>query len=117
MSKASERQTEKLVLATQRLAELKAQQLMREMRTQHRQRAQARRQRERRHQELGEAVERSGSGHFTIPELVGVLVDARERLGSSPTMLLGMRKKGAEWLDAAGTPAVAADKRPDLGIG
>jgi len=113
MSKASERQAERLVLATQRLAELKAEQLVREIRAHHRQRARERQLHERRRQELGDAVERSGSVNLTIPELVGVLLDAKERLGSSPTMLLGMRKKGAEWLDRPGTPGAEAKKRPE----
>jgi Conjugal transfer protein TraD len=100
----STKQAERVARATQRLAALKAQQLMREMREQHRARQRARRLQERRRLELGAAVAVSGVDHLSFEELVGMLLDAKERLGSSPTMMLGMRKKGAEWLDRSGTP-------------
>jgi hypothetical protein len=105
MSQASERQSRRLVLATERLATLKAQQLMRELLAHQRRRAEARRLRHRRRFDLGDAIERCGFGELTALELVGMLADAEERAASSPTLRLGMHKKGAERLERAGTPA------------
>lgn len=106
MSQASERQSRRLVLATERLATLKAQQLMRELLAHQRERAEARRMRHRRRFETGEAIERCGFGELTVLDLIGRLVDAEERAASSPTLRLGMQKKGAERLERAGTPAL-----------
>lgn len=55
--------------------------------------------------ELGAAVIRAGCGHWSVPELVGVLLDARDRVGGSSTQMLGMRKRGDAHLGRQATDA------------
>jgi hypothetical protein len=89
-----------VVRATNRLATLKARQLLREMREQKRTRQAAERRAQRRRLELGHAASMAGVDDYSPEEVVGMLLDAKERLGHSPTQRLAMRKKGEEWLRA-----------------
>jgi|GEM_PF-4292602 hypothetical protein len=87
--------------ATQRLAVLKARQLLREMKAQKRTREVARRQTLQRRMELGHATSMAGVDDYSADEVVGMLLDAKERMGHSPTQRLALRKRGEEWLKQA----------------
>jgi hypothetical protein len=87
-----------VVRATNRLAVVKARQLLREMREQKRVRKLEERRAEKRKMALGHATFLAGVDDFSPEEVVGMLLDAKERLGHSPTQRLAMRKRGDEWL-------------------
>jgi hypothetical protein len=89
-----------VVRATNRLATLKARQLLREMREQKRAREAAQRREMKRRAELGHAAAMAGVEDYSAEEVVGMLLDAKERLGHSPTQRLATRKRGEEWLRA-----------------
>ena len=97
MSSPSDKLNERVASATQQLAALKARQLMREMRAAHLAKQRARRQETRRRMELGGAVLTAGCGDFTVVEVIGMLLDSKERVGASPTVRLAIRKRGQEW--------------------
>jgi hypothetical protein len=82
--------------ATQRLAQLRARQLLREMRAASRAKANARRLDVRRRLVLGGIVITAGLGDWEADEIAGILVEGRKRCLGSPTMRLGMRNLGAE---------------------
>jgi len=50
---------------------------------------------------FGKAVVSAGCSDWSVPELVGVLLDARARPGSSTTQMLGVRKRGEAHLNGA----------------
>ncbi|MDR3385436.1 MAG: conjugal transfer protein TraD [Rudaea sp.] len=82
--------------ATERIGQLKARQLLREMRADARARARARRADARRRLMFGGVVLHAGFGDWDAAEVLGVLLDAREKIGGSPTLRLGMRKRGEQ---------------------
>lgn len=102
MAPVNERLAEQIAATTRRLGQLKARELLREMRATDRRRSSERRALARRRVELGDAVLKAGCGDWLPAEIVGVLLDARERFGSSSTQRLGMRKRGEAHL--SGTP-------------
>ncbi|MEO5625683.1 MAG: hypothetical protein ABIQ70_06735 [Dokdonella sp.] len=110
MSARSDKLTQRLALTTERLTSLKAQQLERELRTAYVAKQRARRVELRRRLDLGKAVLTAGCGEFAMVEVVGLLLDAKERVGPSPTMRLAMRKKGQDWL--AAVPPMTGGSRP-----
>jgi hypothetical protein len=87
-----------VVRATNRLATLKARQLLREMREQKRAREAEERRAQRRKMELGHAASLAGIDDYSAEEVVGMLLDAKDRVGHSPTQRLAMKKRGDEWL-------------------
>ena len=86
--------TEQVVRATQRLAQLRARQLLRQLRAASQAKAKARQADFRRRIQFGGAVIAAGLGNWEVSEIVGVLLDGRERCGSSPTLRMSMRKRG-----------------------
>lgn len=102
MSARSDKLAQRLALTTERLASLRAEQLQRELRAAYLAKQRARRIALRRRLDLGGAVLTAGCGEFAMVEVIGLLLDAKERVGPSPTMKLAMRKKGQDWL--AGAP-------------
>lgn len=84
----------RIVKMTHRLAALEARRLLRER--QHA--AQARKAEMRRRIELGGAVIAAGCGDWLVPEIIGLLLDGMERVGSSPTIRLGMKQRGEQHL-------------------
>lgn len=102
MATVDERLTARIAATTRRLGQLKARELLREMRATDRRRSSERRALARRRAELGDAVIKAGCGDWLSAEIVGVLLDARERIGGSNTQRLGMRKRGEAHI--AGTP-------------
>jgi len=75
---------------------------LRDMRVATQARARARRLETRRKFELGEAVLIAGLVDWQAAEITGLLLDGKDRYGSSPTMRLGLSKRGAAHL--AGAP-------------
>lgn len=119
MSSASDRFNERVAAATKRLAALKARQLMREIREANSARQRARRQEMRRRLELGGAVLAAGCGEFTVVEVIGLLLDSRDRVEASPTMRLALRKRGQEWFASLGPsghvdPTAPTEERRDV---
>lgn len=98
MSARSDKLTERVANATQRLAALKARQLLRELRAEHQAKQRARRNELRRRFDFGAAVLTAGCGEFAAVEVIGLLLDAKQRIGTSPTMRLAARKRGQDWL-------------------
>ena len=101
MATVDERLTARIAATTRRLGQLKARELLREMRATDRRRSSERRALARRRVELGDAILKAGCGDWLPAEIVGVLLDARERFGSSSTQRLGMRKRGEAWIGGA----------------
>lgn len=81
-----------------RLSKRQARRLLREMRTKMKARADARREKSRQRHEYGAAVVAAGLVGWDAAEIVGLLLDGSDRVGHSPTMRLGVRKRGAERL-------------------
>lgn len=94
MESRVERLLERVERETRRLAQARARELLREQRSAMLQRAAARRAAQQRRDELGNAVSMAGCGDWDPMEIVGTLMDARERFGTSTTQRLGMKKKG-----------------------
>jgi hypothetical protein len=90
---STERITEQVARATERLGQLKAREMLREMCAAVRAKARARRSDIQRRLQLGGAVMSAGLGDWHVNEVIGVLLDANERVGGSPTLRLGMRKR------------------------
>ena len=84
---------------TEQLGQLVARRLLREQRKAMRARAQARRAESQKRMAFGKAVVDSGCEQWSVSELVGVLLDARARIGASATQMLGMRKRGEAHLN------------------
>jgi len=96
---------ERVARATERLAVMKARQLLREMREQKKARDSARRIGTQRRMELGHATFMAGVENYSSEEVVGMLLDAKERLGHSPTQRLAIRKRGEEWMKSVALDA------------
>lgn len=105
MESRVERLRERVERETRRLAQARARELLREQRSAMLQRAAGRRLAEKRRAEFGNAVVMAGCEDWDPMEIVGTLMDARERFGSSTTQRLGMRKKG-ENLKSTDSPTV-----------
>lgn len=90
----------KIERSQKRTAQLQARQALREMRLATVARARARKHAARRKYELGEAVLLAGLVDWQAAELVGLLLDGKERFGASPTMRMGLRKRGEAHLEA-----------------
>lgn len=108
----TDRLTDPIVRATQRLAQIHARRLLRDMRAASTSKIRARRLDRKRQVELGGAVIAAGCGDWPASEIVGLVLDGRDRFGGSVTMRLGLRKRGDEYLhndkrreEPANTPA------------
>ena len=87
--------------ATKRVAQLQARRALREMRRATVARARARKLDARRKYQLGESGLLAGLADWQPAELVGLMLDGKERFGASPTMRMGLRKRGEAHLEAA----------------
>lgn len=95
MSTPDERWAKRLARATEGLARFKSRELMREQREVLRAKELERRALARRRFDYGEAV--LLVAHDCTPtEIVGMLVEARERMGQSPTLRMAARKRGEQ---------------------
>lgn len=93
--------TAKIERSQKRKAQLQAQRALRELRLATIERARARKRTARRKHELGESVLLAGLVDWQAAELVGLLLDGRDRFGASPTMRMALRKRGEAHLEAA----------------
>lgn len=96
MSKIDEKLAERVTTLTERLETVKAEQLRRELRRAHLQKKRHRGMEARKRAELGKAVLAAGCGDLSLVEVIGALVDARERFDASPTVRLALKKRGQE---------------------
>ncbi len=88
---ASTKINQRVAEMTDRLATLKSRQLMRELQFEQRTRELIRKRDARRRWEIGTAVLEAGFGDWHSLELVGALLDVKERIGDSPTQRLAVR--------------------------
>lgn len=97
MSAASlEKWMEQLMDLAEKIGGIKARQLSREQRQKDRSKDLERRFRARRHALIAEATRTAGLAEWSIPEILGVLLDARERIGHSPTLRLAATKRAEQ---------------------
>ena len=89
---------ERVAKATRQISQLQARRLLAESQEALRKKAKIRRQEKERRQALGRAVMDAGCGDWEVSEIVGVLLDGIGRVGSSPTMKLGMSQLGHQHL-------------------
>lgn len=92
---------ERVVNAAREVSQLEARRRLGEMQQALRQKVRIRREERTRRQELGRAVMVAGCGDWDVSEIVGLLLDGAERVGSSPTMRLGMGQRGEHHLAMA----------------
>lgn len=97
-----------------RWAQLEAQKLFQEMLARTKAKEQQRRQAVRRAIQLGESV-LATADDWERSELVGALLDARERIRGSPTMRLAARKRGEQHL-LGSRPPPAAEAPPGAAV-
>lgn len=83
---------------TEQLGQLVARRLLREQREAMKERARQRRADLERRKELGGAVLAAGLDDWSVSEVVGLLLEGQDHLGYSPTMRLGVRKRGEAYL-------------------
>jgi len=113
MTSSEEHIAKQVAKATDRLGQLKARQLLKDMREATRARAQLRRTEMRRRMEFGGAVISAGFERWEPTEVLGVLLDAHDRVASSPTMRLGLRKRGETALSASETLGSESSRTPE----
>ena len=110
---AEERVQAQLARATQRMAQLRARKLLREMRTVSRQKAKDRRDALRKRLAFGDIVVDMGLGELEAHQLTGLLLDARERFVESPATRIATGKRGREYLvPIAPSESGGSDDRP-----
>jgi hypothetical protein len=108
-----EKVMERIAREAQRLAGLKARELRRSQRRAIRERREAARLEQERRAVFGNAVVCAGLASFEPDEIVGLLLDAKERMGESLTQRMAARKRGQEWM----TELTQRELRPLLGPG
>ncbi|MEO5623465.1 MAG: conjugal transfer protein TraD [Dokdonella sp.] len=86
--------------ATKRLTQLKAREFLRNQQAKTKAKGEVRRADAHRKIELGGLVIAAGLKDWDCAELVGALLDAADRASHSPTVRLGLRKRGLNYLDA-----------------
>lgn len=87
--------------ATRDISQVRARELAREMREKAERQERARKEAFRRRLAMGEIVSRVGLDDWSVEEVLGLLLDGKERVGSSATMRLGMRQRGEQHLQNA----------------
>lgn len=90
--------TREIQRAVANIGQLKARQLLREMREREDALQKARKAEKRRQFEMGVLVVRCGLKDWDTAELAGLLVDGKTRAEQSPTMRLSFRKHGEQFL-------------------
>lgn len=95
----------RLTATVEQLSERRKAQLMRDWRRSTTQRAKERREGLRVKIELGSAVFKAGLRSWSQDEVLGLLLDGRDRVSHSPTLRLAVRKKGEAF--RTGRPAEA----------
>lgn len=80
--------------ATRDISQVRAKELAREMREKAERQERARKEAFRRRLAMGEIVSRAGLDDWSAAEVLGLLLDGKDRVGESATMRLGMRQRG-----------------------
>lgn len=106
-----EQLTERIQNATERLAALKAKELLRQLRAQQRAASLARKDGSKQRQAFGAAVMDAGFGQWHELEVLGLLLDAKERLPGTPETLATLRQRAGRFLAQHGRLAIA--ERPE----
>ena len=87
---------QRIVLATDRLAQKKARQLLKQMRDEHAERTRERHEYFRQRIVLGDVIMQCGLGDWAPQELRGMVLSVLDDSGSSPTVRLGFRKRAEQ---------------------
>jgi len=95
---AFDRLAQQVASAAQSIGQEQAKHLFREMRIAERVRVRKRRAEFRRRLQLGTAVLAADLDGWEVSEIVGMLLDAKDRVEGSTTMRLGLKKRGAGYL-------------------
>ena len=109
MSSSADRLTQQLLQTAQKIARVQANGLLRDRRVVLRSKQKERQARLRRRIELGSAIEVAGLSDWKLAELVGALLDARDRIGASKTQRMAAQKRGEQQL---GRPHLPTPEKP-----
>jgi len=111
---AAQRTGDQVARAAQRLAQLRARQLLQEMRAAIRERERARRLDFSQRLALGAAVIQAGCKNWEPEQIVGLLAEHRARYETSPTVQAWLRQRGRQHLNGATVSgAKAGGPQPD----
>lgn len=94
----ADRLANRLLQTTRKIADHQASRLAHERLVALRSRKKERRARLRRRIEVGTAVERAGLADWKLTEIVGALMDVKDRIGASKTMRMAAQKRGEQSL-------------------
>lgn len=103
--KSMEHLTQQLVETAQQIGQVLARQLNREQAERQRCSEQKRLQQARRRSELGAAVEKAGLSDWNTLEIVGVLLEIKDRIGLSRTQRMAAQKRGEQHLGKSSATA------------
>jgi hypothetical protein len=106
-----EQLTERIQNATERLAALKAKELLRQLRAQQRAALLARRDDGKQKLAFGQAVVDAGLSQLHQLEVLGLLLDAKDRLPKTPETLAALRQRAGRFLALQGRLVLA--ERPE----
>lgn len=109
----ADRLTNQLLKTTRKIADHQANRLAHERLVAIRSRKKERRVRLRRRIELGIAVERAGLAGWNTMEIVGVLLESKDRIGLSRTQRMAAQKRGELLLRAPQSPGPEMLQSPD----
>lgn len=90
-----------LLRATREVSQAQAKELLQEMRAKAKLKEAARKNEFRRRLAMGEVVSHAGLDDWSTAEVLGLLLEGKERVGASPTMRLGMKQRGEHVLQSA----------------
>lgn len=100
---------ERMTAAANRLASMRARQLLAEMRAEHHERDRARRELVKRRASFGDVIMQCGLGDWSPQEIRGLVLHTLDQTGTSPTVRLGFRKRAEDGTGNARGPPKAAD--------
>lgn len=109
----ADRLANRLVQTTRKIADLQANRLAHERLVAVRLRKKERRARLRRRIELGSAIETAGLSDWKVAELVGALLDLRDRIGASKTQRMAAQKRGEQHMGRPHLPTPDKPHSPD----
>ncbi|GMV29154.1 MAG: hypothetical protein AMXMBFR59_12790 [Rhodanobacteraceae bacterium] len=101
-----------LLRATREVSQAQAKELLQEMRAKAKLKEAARKNEFRRRLAMGEVVSHAGLDDWSTAEVLGLLLEGKERVGASPTMRLGMKQRGEQHTHQASARRSNASARP-----
>ncbi len=102
----------RVALATRRLSQVVASQLLRDRVAALKARKAERAALFRRKMAMGDAVMAAGLTEWEPAEIVGALLDAKDRIGTSPTQRMGLRQRGQQLLPRPRTATQRSNEIP-----